>query len=224
MKKEIFYLLLWCRMVVPMAFGETPLEWLKVHAEADDASAQTLLGMMYQAGYQVPKDLKQAEQWFARGYQGGDEFAGTQLRTVIRESEALKGKPKGVAPALPKPTLADRIARAADLEYGGKVSLEDLRIIRSNYLNKVVVVSFFWTSLPVPTAEHYITVCDDDRSLSERITYDHTVPGAAEWAIMQAKDENGSWSSVYVLVESNGLLGLGIRRKRDNGASYNYSW
>lgn len=223
MKKAVFYLLIWCRLVALVASGETPLEWLQAHAEDGDASAQTLLGMMYQAGCQVPKDLKQAEQWFARGYQGGDEFAGTQLRAVIRESEALKGKPKGAAPALPKLTLADRIARAGDLEYGGKVSLEDLRMIRSDYLDKVVVVSFFWAILTVPTAEHYITVYDDDRSLSERITYDHTVPGADEWAVMQAKDQNGSWSSVYVLVESNGLLGLGIRRKRDNG-TYTYSW
>ncbi|MDD3276767.1 MAG: hypothetical protein PHP93_06940 [Kiritimatiellales bacterium] len=221
--------------------AETTLELLQKRAAEGDTTAQTLIGMMYQYGYQVPRDFEKAENYYTQGSQGGDSFADARIQLVRKLQEAARNL-LAASTTAQNPTIASagtapandiksRIAQASGAEYKGKVTLEDLRLKRSDYIGCIVMVRFDGVSLSPSMAKNpFLHVYGDGNrdggrgrgAFGERILYDEKNSDATKWAVDCARRGSGSFS-VYVLVDDRDLTALGERRKKD-GNGYSYNW
>jgi TPR repeat protein len=68
-------------------FAETTVELIQQRAEAGDATAQTLMGLMTYYGYQVPRDANISESWFQQAADQGDSYASE--RVVMAQKNVL---------------------------------------------------------------------------------------------------------------------------------------
>ena len=64
-------------------YGTAIKEWTPL-AEAGDAEAQSLLGLMYDFGNGVPQDYKEAVKWYRLAAVQGDAFAQSSLGDIYR--------------------------------------------------------------------------------------------------------------------------------------------
>lgn len=124
--------------------------------------------------------------------------------------------------------IKSKTDQASRAEYKGKVTLEDLRLERSDYLGGVVMLRFERAMLsPSMAGGSYLyasgsTGANGAGSFHEIIFYDEKDQDAKKWAVDCARRGSGSFS-VYVLVDGNRLISLGERRKKD-GNGYSYNW
>ena len=110
-------------MVVCGIAAENPkdkLEAQKKAAEQGDAKAQFDMGLMYEAGYDVPKDLAEAVKWFRKaaeqGYLGAQLFLGWMY-------EKGEGVPKDEIEALAWYYIAAAVGNEDALKACGKAEV-----------------------------------------------------------------------------------------------------
>ncbi|MEI7851699.1 MAG: hypothetical protein WCH86_07690 [Kiritimatiellales bacterium] len=226
---KLIAVLCFCSSVV---LAETTVEIVQQRAEAGDAAAQTLMGLMAFYGYQVPRDREASQAWYQRAADQGDSFAAGRIIVAKKQPEVsktgLSKKPSsGVSSTkslmfLPKEELEKKVADASSAEYKGNLVIEDLWLKRNEYIGKVVELRFKTCTLSTSAAHPYFSVHNDDHSgLREMLIL--CGQDALEWGLAQSKRGHGSSSKAYVLVEEKGLLALGTKQSQaDNG--YTYSW
>ena len=203
--------LCFCSSVV---LAETTLEIIQKRAEAGDATAQTLMGLMAFYGYQVPKDSEASREWYQRAADQGDSFAAGRIERVKKQSE--KKSPLSLREVLEK-----KVADASSAEYKGTATFEDLALKRTEYIGKVVKlkfdISFIYTSSEPP----YLFVRSDQIMTNHRLML--CDQKALEWGMKTSKSQSGSNSGVYVLVDEEVLIALGVNKQIiDDGCVY--SW
>jgi TPR repeat protein len=202
---------------------------IQQRAEAGDAQAQTLMGMMAFYGYQLPRDFSVAKQWYSKAAQQGDAFAQSRLdsgdRITIRSTNAISYVKSSIELLmLSKEEMEGKIAAATSANYLGSVAMDALVLNRDQYLGTVVRVQF-QAPHTVGTrvgnnpyviiygknnsgAEDQLFLCGDD---------------SLKWGMEQCARGYGVSCEVYALVERKGLIALGKRQnKLDDG--YTYSW
>jgi len=119
--------------------------------------------------------------------------------------------------------LEKKITAASSAEYKGRVTTEDLIIKHTRYLGKVVELKFSYASLKKSSLgeSQYLYVSGGASAGSQRLYL--CGQEALEWAADASKKPYGSLGTVYALVEGNGLIALGSR-KRSEGNGYSYRW
>jgi TPR repeat protein len=207
--------------------AETTLELIQQRAEAGDVQAQTFLGMAYFYGCNVAADPAKAQTWFTKAAEQGDEFAakrrdlfGQTVRTTVRTSTDLR--------SVPAEELQKKIEQAGSAPYEGTVNFDELAINRNQYVGKVIELRF--TTLTVvggpSDGNPYIYVRDPRSYGSQGGSSDRLYlcgEEALKWKLDVDKKSPGIASTICALVEKEGLIALGVRkRKTDSG--YTYSW
>ena len=204
----------------PPVFAETTVELIQQRAADGDATAQTLMGLMAFYGYQVSRDTTAANDWYQRAADQGDSFAAIRLQPASR----IKSDIRTMSPT----EFEAKVTQASSAPYDGEVSFDELAINRNKYIGKVIELSF--TMLPAVgmPAEgiQYIYVRDPKAYGSQGGSSDKLyVHGerALKWRQEIGRNAYGASSTVFALVEKDGLVALGSRkRKTDDGCSY--SW
>ena len=72
--------------------GITSKTETKAKAEAGDANAQNLLGVMYDVGFGVPEDDQEAVKWYRKAAAQGSTQAKTQLDNLLKLNPKLQEK------------------------------------------------------------------------------------------------------------------------------------
>lgn len=220
---KLRYLLLCAVMGFLTVSAETTLELLQQRAEAGDATAQTFLGMAYQYGYGVSAQKEKAIQWFSRAALQGDAYAAMRRDSLNDESKM----PVSDMINLRTVNFSDLKARIEQADYAGSISFDELAMSREQYLGKTVELSF--TTLTViggPNGNPCIYIRDPKSYGSQGGTSDRLYlfgDDAMKWKLVVDKKPVGSSSRVYALVEKDGLVALG-ERKRKTDSGYVYSW
>lgn len=221
---KLTVVLCFCSSVV---FSETTVEMIQQRAEAGDATAQTLMGMMSFYGCQLPKDRKAAQEWYQRAADQGDFFAAGRVAVknqaeVPQADSSVKPPSKADDPPweMSKETLEKKVSNASSAEYKGEAELEDMILHRSEYVGKVVKLRFrSGKFFPEPGMPHiYVRGIHGMGGPSQCLM----VSGqeAMEWAV---KKSSGAVREAYALVDDNRLIALGTKQSQaDNG--YIYSW
>ena len=62
----------------------------KVKAEAGDANAQNLLGVMYDVGFGVQEDDKEAVKWYRKAAAQGNKQAQKELNNLLKQNPQLR--------------------------------------------------------------------------------------------------------------------------------------
>jgi hypothetical protein len=204
-------------------FAETTLEILQQRAVAGDAAAQTFLGMAYQYGYGVDVQKEKAVEWFSRAAAQGDKYAAMRQNLLNGASKS----PGFGAINLRVATFADFQEEINQASYEGSVGFDNLAVSREQYLGKVIELTFITlTTIGGPTGNSYIYVRDPKSYGNQGGSSDKLYllgDEAMRWKLDVDKKAPGSSSTVYALVEKDGLVALGDRkRKTDDG--YTYSW
>ena len=227
---KLTVVLCFCSSVV---FAETTVEMIQKRAEAGDAEAQTLMGMMAFYGCQIPRDREASQKWYQRAADQGDSFAAGRIKIAKSKLEGSNTDSSDQTSSSESPSKTrsskqrspeEKVADASFAEYKGNVKLEELVRNRAEYVGKVVelkVVSgnFF------PSSDHASMFVYDSRNNFSGVHQILIVSGqqALEWAVKQSKRGFGASCKVYALVEDERLIPLGTNQSQaDKG--YTYSW
>ena len=225
---KLTVVLCFCSSVV---LAETTLEIIQQRAEAGDAAAQSVMGLMAFHGYKVPKDSEASQKWYQRAADQGDSFAAGRAIVAKKQAEVsqagLSGKPSSIASPSKtqlskQKSLEEKVADASSAEYKGDVRVEELVRNRAEYEGRVVELRVFTRKFCSTVEPPFIYVYDSrDSSVNQRLI----VSGhqALEWAVKQSERGFGASCKVYALVEDKNLILLGVHQiQADNG--YTYSW
>ncbi|MFA6173272.1 MAG: hypothetical protein WC701_06250 [Kiritimatiellales bacterium] len=205
-------------------FAETTVELIKERAENGDATAQTLLGLITYYGYQVPRDTAKAEVWFQRAADQGDTYAGSRItknvRTILSVSSGLR--------AMSPTEFETKVAQASSVPYEGEVTFDELVVNRDKYIGKVIELSFMMIPVvgtPVDGVQ-YIYIRDPKVYGSQGGSSDKLYlcgERSLKWRQEIGRNAYGTASTVFALVEKDGLIALGVRQ-RETDAGREYKW
>ena len=211
-----------------VALAETTVEMIQQRAEAGDATAQTLMGMMAFYGCQVPRDREASQKWYQRAADQGDPFAAERIFIATKKLEVPQAgssnHPSSIADSskpsrsMSREVLEKKMADASSVEYKGSVNLEELTLNRAEYLGKVVELNFEMGKVSTHFETPHLFVFDRRSRTSEMLMlYGQQALG---WAMKQSY---GAHRTAYVLVEEKDLIALGTNQSQaDKG--YAYSW
>lgn len=194
--------------------AETTIEMLKQKAEAGDATAQTFIGMAYHYGCGVAIDQEVAQTWLSKAADQGDAFA-------AKERDAAASL-RSVSPE----KMKKKIEKAVSVPYAGEVAFDDLFSNRDDYVGKVIEINF--TAIPVTEGASYGTpymyirevTSEADASVDKLYLCGED---ALNWQLEINKKSYTASSTVYALVEKDGLIAVGSRhRETDNGQEYKW--
>jgi len=211
-------------------FAETTVELIQQRAEAGDATAQTLMGLMTFYGYQVSRDADMSESWFQQAADQGDAFASGRIAMVKKRSSAssstnsIKSK-STYAFSLSKEELEKKVSSASSAEYAGSIDMDNLVLKRADYVGKVIQIKFMASSINTKIGENpYLHIYKTDNDYVGSFEYLMLCgQKALEWAVGISKQGYGATGTVYALVEDKNLVALGVRKSKiDDG--YTYSW
>ena len=204
-------------------FAETTLEILQQRAEAGDATAQTLMGMVCFYGYMVPRDSDAAQEWYQRAADQGDEFAAKRRNPQGQPTVRNVTDPR----AIPQEELQKKIKQAESVPYVGKVTFDELVLKRDQYIGKVIELNFATVSV-IGGSVPYIYVRDpraaqqgQSGGASDRLYL--CGEAALKWRLTVEKKYYGAASTVYALVEKDHLVALGVHKSTVDDVSI-YSW
>jgi TPR repeat protein len=201
-------------------FAETTVELIQQRAEAGDATAQTLMGLMSFYGYQVPRDTTAAKDWYQRAADQGDSFADIRLQSDSR----IKSDIRTMSPD----EFEKKVTQASSVPYEGDVTFDELATNRNKYVGKVIELSFTIlpaVGMPVEGIQ-YIYVRDPKAYGTQGGSSDKLYmygDRALKWRQEIGKKSSGTSSTVYALVEKDGLIALGIRQ-REIESGREYKW
>ena len=194
--------------------AETTIEMLKQKAEAGDATAQTFNGMAYHYGYGVAIDQEVAQTWFSKAAAQGDAFAAKQRDAAANLRSMSPEK------------IKKKIEQAASVPYAGEVVFDDLVSNRDDYTGKVIQINF--TAIPVTEGASYGTQymyirepTSDADALTDKLYL--CGEGALNWQLEINKKSYTASSTVYALVEKDGLIAVGSHHRESDGG-HEYKW
>ncbi len=214
--------------------AETTFELIKQRAESGDVTAQNLLGLMSWYGYLLPRDMSVSDQWYQRAADQGDQFAQERVAMSKRRTNAGTSTSTSIRPSeidlfrMPASELEKKISQASSAKFAGDVTFDELFLDRNKYIGKTVELRFTAISAigGATTGNPHIYVRkprtgDEAGGGSDRLFL--CGREAMEWKLEVEKKSFDTASTVYALVEKDGLIALGTRkRKVDDG--YKYSW
>ena len=216
-----------------LVFAETTLDMIQQRAEAGDATAQTLMGMMTFYGCQVPRDREASQKWYQRAADQGDSFAADRIFIAKKKFEVPQAgssnHPSSIADS-PKPSrsmskevLGKKVADASSSEYKGSTTVEDIILNRAEYVGKVVELKFEIGTVSTSYSDEIPRFYVHGRraKMGQRLMLSDQQ--ALEWAMNQSKRGYDASGKAYVLVDGKDLIVLGTKQSQaDNG--YIYSW
>lgn len=203
--------LIFCSSIVS---AQTTIELIKQRAEAGDITAQTFLGLAYHLGYGVALDQDAAQKWFSRAADQGDTFA-------VKQRDFAAGL-RWMAPE----KIQQKIDQAKSLPYEGQIAFDELFSNRDQYVGKVIELNFSAVPVaggsPVGTTYMYIRDPQSDRDAAADRLYLHG-EDALSWKSEIAQKSYDSTSTVYALVEKDGLIAVGAHHREADGG-HEYKW
>jgi len=203
--------LIFCSSIVS---AQTTIELIKQRAEAGDVTAQTFLGLAYHLGYGVALDQDVAQKWFSRAADQGDVFA-------VKQRDFAAGL-RWMAPE----KIQKKIEQASSAEYAGQIAFDELVSNREQYLGKVIELNFSAVPVaggsPVGTIYMYIRDPQSDRDAAADRLYLYG-ENALSWKSGIAQKSYDSSSTVYALVEKDGLIAVGAHHRETDGGQ-EYKW
>jgi hypothetical protein len=205
-------------------FAETTVELVRQRAEDGDATAQTLMGLMAFYGYQVPRDTNEAEVWFQRAADQGDTYAGSRIGKNVRTVSSVSSGLRAMSPT----EFEKKVTQASSAPYEGETTFDELAVNRDKYVGKVIELNFTMISaigMPVDGIQ-YIYIRDPKAYGSQGGSSDKLyVNGerALKWRQEIGRNAYGASSTVFALVEKDGLIALGIRQRQiESGREYRW--
>ena len=209
---KLAVVLCFCSSVV---LAETTLEIIQQRAEAGDATAQALLGIMAFHGYQVQKNSEASQEWYQRAADQGDSFAAGRIGRIKKKSESE------YSPLfLPKNVLEKKVADAFFVEYKGNLTLGDLMLKRAEYIGNVVKLKFRASTISTTSGISSMYVRDVS-GVNGRLMLCGSE--ALEWAVKESKRGDETYSTAYVFVDEKYLIALGKQQSQADNC-FIYSW